>query len=151
MKTRNKEREIKGSKQALNKGGVRVIIAYLLGNLNDRFLQNKSKRKKKKKRKEMYICKLKSKKKKKQMKMSKWLGCPGHSNNQSEVIWWVIRLNCTERANNSSNLLILNFLIASLHAIKLLSQLLTLIKGLECLHKLSRVKLPNLKVMLKPT
>lgn len=35
-------------KTSLKQRGVRVIVAYLLGNLSDRFLQNKSKRKKKK-------------------------------------------------------------------------------------------------------
>lgn len=45
-------------KTSLKQRGVRVIVAYLLGNLSDRFLQKKSKKKKR----NMYICKLKSKK-----------------------------------------------------------------------------------------
>ncbi len=36
-------------KTSLKQRGVRVIVAYLLGNLSDRFLQNKSRRKKGKK------------------------------------------------------------------------------------------------------
>lgn len=88
-KLRDEDKEQgKGNKKvktSLKQRGVRVIVAYLLGNLSDRFLQNKSKRKKEeKKRKEMYICKLKSKKANENV--IKWSGCPGHSNNQSGVI-----------------------------------------------------------------
>lgn len=58
----------KRSNQDLNRRGG-GFVAYLLGNLNDRFLQNRGKEKKEKS-KEMYICKFKTKNKKKQAKMS---------------------------------------------------------------------------------
>lgn len=50
------------------------------------FYKTKVKEKRRKKGKKCIYVNRRAKKKKKQMKMSKWLGCPGHSNNQSEVI-----------------------------------------------------------------